>query len=80
MKWTFLSGVLRLDDPGQAKVCDLAVQGFVHQDVGRAHVPVDVVLLLDVGHALGYLPCSQAEEEFQAFFFFFEKKPKQRKA
>lgn len=68
MEWTFLSCVLGLDDPGQAKVCDLAVQGFVNQDVGCAHVPVDVILLLDVGHALSYLPCSQAEEEFQTFF------------
>lgn len=68
MEWTFLSCVLGLDDPGQAKVCDLAVQGFVNQDVGCTHVPVDVVLLLDVRHALSNLPCSQAEEEFQTFF------------
>lgn len=74
MEWTFLSRVLGLDDPGQAKVCDLAVQGFINQDVGCTHVPVDVVLLLDVGHALSYLPCSQAEEEVQTFFFFVKKK------
>ena len=52
---TFLSCVFRLCDPGQAEVCYLTVQGVTDQDVGRTHVSVDEVLLLDVGHSLSYL-------------------------
>lgn len=55
MYCTFLSRVLRLDDPGQAKVCYFAVQGLIDQNVSCTYVSVDVVLLLDVRHAFGYL-------------------------
>lgn len=64
---TFLSRVLGLDDPGQAKVCDLAVQRLVDQDVGSPQVPVDVVLPLDVGHAFRYLPRHRTTE-IETFF------------
>lgn len=64
---TFLGCVLRLDDPGQAKVCYLAVQSFTDQDVGCTHVSVDVVLPLDVSHAFSDLSfLGGAEEHFEA--------------
>lgn len=47
------------DEPGQAKISDLADQIVPHQDVGRAQVSVDVVHSLDVGHACCHLEHSK---------------------
>lgn len=64
---TFLGCVLRLDDPGQAKVCYLAVQSLTDQDVGCTHVSVDVVLPLNVSHAFSDLSfLGGAEDHFEA--------------
>lgn len=44
-----------LDQPGQAKISDLAHQVFSHKDVGCPQVPVDVIHPFDEGHAIGDL-------------------------
>lgn len=52
---TFLSQVLVLNEPGQAKISDFAAERLRDEDVGSPEVPVDEVHALDVGHALCHL-------------------------
>lgn len=44
-----------LDDARQAEISDFAQQAVGDEDVGSPQVSVNVVFLLDVGHALGDL-------------------------
>lgn len=50
---TLLGSILVvLNDTRQTKVCNLADQSLVDQDVGSTQVPVDVIPPFDVSHAL----------------------------
>ena len=47
-----------LDEPGQPEVPNFADVVFPHEDVPGGQVPVDVILLFQVAHALGHLCCN----------------------
>lgn len=44
-----------LDQSRQSKICDLADELLGHQNVGRSQVAVNVISLLNEGHAVSHL-------------------------